>query len=53
MVLILKNLTWYFYNSHRAIILKSPLLITNIRDWKKPVFKKNYRKKFYVEKKTS
>ena len=48
--LILKNLLWYICNKHRAIVLKSSVLISTLRDWKKPrkIIGKN---KFYIEKK--
>lgn len=49
-ILILKNLVWFIINPHRAVILKSPVLITSINEWKIPKLNKR-KNKFYVERK--
>ena len=48
-MLILKNLIWFIINPHRAVILKSPVLITSINEWKIP--KLNKKNKYYVQRK--
>ena len=48
-MLILKNLLWFIINPHRAVILKSPVLITSINEWKIP--KLNKKNKYYVQRK--
>lgn len=51
-MLNIKNLIWYFLNTHRGIIIKSPVLITSLRDYKLP--KKNMEKrKSFLQKKNN
>ena len=54
-VLLIKNLFWHLYNNHRAVILKSPILISSVVECKQPKIKRKSlltnRKKFYIEKK--
>ena len=52
MVLILKNIIWYYRNPHRAVILKSPLLITGVGKWEMPIIKRKMIKKYFPIKKT-
>ena len=47
----MKNLIWYFLNTHRGIIIKSPVLITNVRDYKLPTKNMEKRKSFLQKKK--
>ena len=42
-ILTAKNLFWYLFNSHRGIIVKSPVLITSVKQWNMP--RKNYKRK--------
>ena len=52
MFLTLKHVVWSILNPHRALVLKSPVFITAVNDWKKP---KKYKgkNKFYVERRYS
>lgn len=52
MVLILKNIMWYYRNPHRAVILKSPVIITGVGKWEMPIVKKMMYKKFFPVRKT-
>lgn len=51
MVLILKNVIWYYRNPHRAVILASPVLITGIGKWEIPIIKRTMIMKFFPMKK--
>ena len=50
-MLNIKNLIWYFLNTHRGIIIKSPVLITNVKDYKLPTKNMEKRKSFLQKKK--
>lgn len=54
-VLLIKNLFWHTYNNHRAVILKSPILLSSMLECKQPKIKRKSlltnRKKFFIEKK--
>jgi hypothetical protein len=54
-VLLIKNLFWHTYNNHRAVILKSPILLSSMLECKQPKIKRKNlltnRKKFFIEKK--
>ena len=52
LILLIKFFTWSIINQHRALVLKSPVLITTVNQWKQP---KKYKgkNKFYVEKRLS
>jgi hypothetical protein len=54
-VLLIKNLFWHIHDNHRAVILKSPILISSMLECKQPKIKRKSlltnRKKFYIEKK--
>jgi len=52
LILLIKFFIWGIMNQHKALVLKSPLLITTVNQWKQP---KKYKgiNKFYVEKKLS
>jgi len=52
MILILKNVMWYYRNPHRAVILKSPVNITGVGKWEMPIVKKIMYKRFFPMKKT-
>lgn len=54
-VLLIKNLFWHVYNSHRAVILKSPILLSSMLEYKNPKIRRSSlltnKKKFFIEKK--
>jgi hypothetical protein len=52
LLLLIKFFVWGILNQHRALVLKSPVLITTVNQWKPP---KKYKgkNKFYVEKRLS
>jgi hypothetical protein len=52
LLLLIKFFVWGIVNQHRALVLKSPVLITTVNQWKQPKKYKG-RNKFYVEKRLS
>ena len=52
LILLIKYFLWSIINQHRALVLKSPVLINTVNQWKQPKKYKG-RNKFYVEKRVS